>query len=407
MLIYAVAFAVAGATPFILLPVLTKMLTPTEFGKATSFLILAVMIGNFAGLSAHGFVAVRYFKSQAAGFRGVVSTSVLYVCGAHALVLALIPALFPWLADWFGLPASMVLLAVIAALLISLNQIFLAIYQSSGKPMLYLLARSAQALVEIALCVGLLLAVAAESGSRIFSYVIALAASAFIGLRHCRQQGYLGSAMNRTDARSLRAFAVPMIPHILAGTAITYIDRVMVSSILGVDSLGVYMVGMQIGMAMSVLIEPMNKALAPWLFGELAKKDPQVDRRVVRSTYLFYAGLVVAGFIVALVSHRLFDFIIASEYADAKALIPWLVAGFVFQGMYYTVVNYIFYAERTGRLSAMSTGTAVFGALLSYVLISRMGMAGAGISFAITNFSLFALAWFTASRLVPMPWLLR
>lgn len=407
VLLYALAFVAAGLTPFILLPVLTKFLSPTEFGKATSFLILAIIIGNFAGLSAHGFVAVRYFKSGVDEFKGIVSSSLLCVGAAHLLVLLLVPLLFPELKRWFDLSPTLVLLATLAAVLVSLNQVFLAIYQSSGKPALYLRVRLVQAALEIFVCIGLVLTVAANSSSRVASYVVALAASVFLGVRHCRRAGYLGPVTNKRDANALFSFAVPMVPHIMAGTAITFIDRVLVSSLLGVDSLGIYMVAMQIGMAMSVLIEPVNKALAPWLFEQLSKNDARVNRAVVRNTYLFYVGLVAAGLIVTVVARLLFDRVIGIQYAAAKPLIPWLVAGFVFQGMYYTVVNYIFYVERTGRLSAISTTTALFGSLLSYLLISQVGMAGAGISFALTNLALFVLVWLVASRLVPMPWLLR
>ncbi|MGE0581164.1 MAG: lipopolysaccharide biosynthesis protein [Steroidobacteraceae bacterium] len=407
MLLYGAAFAAAGLTPFILLPVLTKFLSPAEFGEATSFLILTAMIGNFAGLSAHGFVAVRYFKSTAGEFKGIVSSSLLCVGAAHLLVLLLVPMLFQELKRWFDLSPVLVLLAILAAVLVSLNQVFLAIHQSSGKPALYLRARLVQAALEIFICVGLVLTVAANSSSRVASYVVAMAACVLLGLRYCRRANYLGLAYNKRDAKALLSFAVPMVPHIMAGTAITYIDRVMVSSLLGVDTLGIYMVAMQIGMAMSVLIEPMNKALAPWLFEQLSKNDDRVNRAVVKSTYLFYAGLVTAGLIVIVVAQLLFDRVIGVQYAAAKPLVPLMVAGFVFQGMYYTVVNYIFYVERTGSLSAISTTTATLGSALSYLLISQFGMAGAGISFAFTNLVLFVLVWIVASRLVSMPWLLR
>ena len=66
IVIYACAFAVAGATPFLLLPVLTRHLSPAQFGEVTSFLMVTALLGNLAGLSAHGFVTVRYFKTARA-----------------------------------------------------------------------------------------------------------------------------------------------------------------------------------------------------------------------------------------------------------------------------------------------------------------------------------------------------
>ena len=407
MLIYAAALAAAGLTPFILLPVLTKLLSPTEFGKATSFLIFAVMIGNFAGLSSHGFVSVRYFKAEPAEFKEIVSSAVLCICAAHLLVLVLLPLLLPVLATWFDLSPRVSAFAVLAALLVSLNQVFLAIFQSTGNPMLYLRARVVQAAAEILICIVLVVTIAPDATSRIASYAIAMAASVYLGLFFCRTKNYLGLAWSRRGIKSLLAFSVPMVPHILAGTAITYVDRVIVSSFLGVDSLGIYMVGMQIGMAMSLLIEPMNKAFAPWLFEQLAKRDPSVNRMVVNYTYRFYVGLIATALVVIIASQALFDRVIGAQYAAAKPLIPWMVMGFVFQGIYYSVVNYIFYAEQTGKLSMISSASALCGGLLSYVFVSQWGMAGAGVSFTLTNLVLFVLAWLLASRVVPMPWFSR
>lgn len=407
MLIYGAAFAVAGAVPFLLLPILTKTLSPVEFGEVTSFLILAGMIGNIAGLSSHGFVAVRYFKSTPTEFSRLVSSSVWSVCCAHAVALVLMPVLFPQLRRLIDLPLWAMSLAVVAALLVSLNLLFLSIYQSSGKPLLYLRARLVQGGVEFLLCVGLIFLVAPHPSARILSYSVAVAASVALGLHYCAVHGHLAIRAHGQNVRELISFSVPMIPHILAGTAIAYLDRVMVSSLLGADSLGIYMVGMQIGMAMIVVIEPLNKALAPWLFEQLSKRDSRVNLEIVRNTYLLYASLALTGLVVVVLSRLLFDQLIGSQYTAAKPLIPWMVVGFVFQGMYYSVVNYVFYAERTGRLAVTTSTVAVAGCLLSFVLISRYGLSGAGVSFALNNLALFGMVWAVASRLVPMPWLMR
>ena len=404
IIIYAAAFAVAGATPFLLLPVLTRYLSPGEFGEVTSFLILVAVLGNMAGLSAHGFVSIRYFKSEVAKFKGIVSSAVLAVATAHLLAATIVLLLFPQLSRVIGLPIGFALLAAFCALTVSLNTIFLALYQSSGQPVLYLKARALQGGVEITLCLGLLILATPDSGARIVSYCTAMAACAALGLVYCTQKNYIGKGANKTDIRGLLSFGLPMLPHIAAGTAITYLDRAMVSSMLGVDHLGIYMVAMQIALAMMVAIEPLNKALAPWLFAQLSLNDASIKRMVVRNTYFLYLALAIIGAAIVFLSHLFFFDFIGMQYSAAKNLVGWIVLGFVFQGMYYSVVNYLFFAEKTGRLSIMSTLTAVLGAALSYLLISAYGLVGAGISFAINNAVLFLLVWIAAARAVPMPW---
>ncbi len=405
VLIYACAFAVAGATPFLLLPVLTRQLTPQQFGEVTSFLILAAMLANAAGLSAHGFVSVRYFKSDRSAFASLSSSAMAAVVAAHALAAALVAMLFPVLQRLLGLPLGWTLLAVLASLVLSLNLVLLSIFQSAGQPMRYLSARVVQGAIELLGCFALLALLVPDAGARIWSYTAALAASAAFAWRACARAGLVGGPARSAHLRALAVFGVPMLPHIVAGSALIYLDRVVVSTLLGTDSLGLYMAAMQTGMVLVVLIEPLNKALAPWLFQQLAAADGLPRPVIVRRTYQIWAGLVAAGCVLATLATYFFDTLVGERYVAAKGLVPWMVAGFVLQGMYYTVVNYLFYAERTGRLSVMSGITACVGCGVSYGLTSAYGLDGAGASFAINYALLFVLVWFAAARAVPMPWL--
>lgn len=404
ILIYACAFAVVGLTPFLLLPILTTKLTPLQFGEVTSFLMLTALLANLTGLSAHGFVSVRFFKTTTAQFRVLVSSSITATVATNAAAAVIVVLLHPMLSHVLGLSLGYTMLAVLAALFLNLNFIFLAIFQSSGQPMLYLKARVVQGLFEFVLCVGLIFLVAADSGSRIYSYVAAIAASALVGLYYCMRRGHVGGNVDRARLRDLVAFGVPMLPHIVAGTAIIYMDRLVVSSLLGAESLGIYMVAMQVGMAMIALIEPLNKALAPWLFEQLSKGPPEVRRMIVKRTYQLYMVLAGIGVLVAGAAHLFFEALIGAQFAAARPLIPWMVAGFVLQGMYYSVVNYMFYAERTGRLSLVTGTTAVAGSVISYTLTSAFGLQGAGASFLVNNALMFLLVWIVAAKAVPMPW---
>ena len=402
--IYAGAFAIVGATPFLLLPILTKQLTPQQFGEVTAFLVLTALLANVSGLSVHGFVSVRFFKTPPDQFRGLVASSLCVLGASHLVSTCALMLLSPALAQPLGLSAGNMLLAAVTALFLNLNLIFLAIFQASGKAWRYFQARLLQGVVEFLLCILLIFWVAADSNSRIVSYSVAVAASAALGFVYCSRSQTIGSGFQRADARALLKFGIPMLPHILAGTAVMYVDRLIVSSILGVQQLGIYMVAMQIGMAMVALNEPLNKALAPWLFQQLAKNEPEIRRTIVKRTYQLFVVLAAIGLVIALAAHLLFNQLIGQQFSDARSLIAWMVAGFVLQGMYYTQVNYMFYAERTGVLSIVTGSTAVLGTGISYMLTTAHGVHGAAMSFFINNGILFCMVWVVAARAVPMPW---
>lgn len=407
VLIYACAFAVAGVVPFILLPVLTKHLSPAQFGEVTSFLIFSALLAKFSSLSTHGYVAVQYFKIDPHNIARLAGTSASLLMIIHILAAIISWLAYPVINTLLNITVAQVLLAVLAAFLINLNLIWLAIFQSTGHAVSYLNSRLIQGALESGLCIAFLLWLAPEASARTSSYAIALAASALFGLSVCLKRKKFIPCFEITQVKRLLAFGLPLLPHVIAGTTIIYLDRLVVSSLLGSESLGLYMVAMQIGMILLAITEPMNKALAPWLFKQLAKNDNIIRRLIVRRTYQLFIFLAIIGLLTAIIADIFFEQIFDIRYQGAKKLIPWMAWGFVMQGMYTAVVNYLFFAERTGWLSIATGCTAIVGSGVSWAMANYYGIEGASMSFALNNTVMFLIVWIMAGQAVPMPWLLK
>jgi O-antigen/teichoic acid export membrane protein len=402
--LYALAFGFAGLTPFVLLPILTHRLSPTQFGQATSWIILAGLIANIFGLTTHGLISVRYYKIPRDRLQTLTTTALAVVAAAHAiLVLGVIlaPGALERLTD---LPRIYSLGAAGAAVAISFNLIGLSVMQISGRAGLYLTLRIVQSAIEIGGCVLLLNLLAVSPDVRILSYVAAVGGSALCGVAFLASQGLLRRAPDVSSGRDVLRFGMPMVPHVLAGQLLSNLDRLMISYVLGVKQLGIFMVASQLGMALSLVIEPLNRALAPWLFEHLAKNDVTENERIIRGTYALFAGLFVIALFSATIFIGIFDNVFTREYATAKLVVLPIAIGMAFQGMYYCVVNYVFYAEATARLSMLSSATVSMAVGWSYLLIKNWGLAGAGISFMLTNATLFVVVWYLARKVIEMPW---
>lgn len=402
--LYAVAFGFAGLTPFLLLPVLTGHLAPADFGRATSWIVVAGIMANVGGLSTHGLLSVRYFKAERSELAALCAAALAIVAALHVGAAAWLATGPDFVADFTSLPRAYSLAALAASAAISVNLIGLAIIQASGRPGLYLILRIIQSAVEIGGCLALLRFWPTSADARILSYGVALAASALAGLLFLARQGLLNTSPDAAALRSAVRFGVPMVPHLVAGQMVSNLDRLMVAYLLGPKSLGIFMVASQLGMALSLVVEPLNRALAPWLFGQLAQEEGVDRRRIVNGTYALFALLVVIALVCATLFAAFFDLLFPAEYAAAKMIIAPVAIGMAFQGMYYGVVNYVFYAEATARLSLVTSTTVLLGGVSSYLLVSRFGIVGAGVSFLIINAALFLAVWWLARRSVPMPW---
>lgn len=407
VMLYAIAFAMAGLTPFVLLPVLTRTLDPAEFGQATSWIAVAGLIANIAGLTAHGLVSVQYFKVERAALRKLVTTALAIVAFFHAAILTLLLVGPDPAATFTQLPKSFTIGATFVALAICVNLVGLAVVQVSNRPGLYLASRLLQSAIEILGCVALIGFLDGTPEARIYSYGAAVTVCALCALAFLASQNLLAKVPDRASAYAALRFGLPTVPHVVAGQLLSNLDRLMVSYVLGIEMLGVFMVASQLGMALGLVIEPLNRALAPWLFEQLAKDDEERKRQIVRASYALFGGLVILSIVAAGVFVALFDLVFPVEYELAKLIIPAIAIGMAFQGMYYGVVNYVFFAEATGRLSVVSVATVSLATIWSFLLISRLGLIGAGLSFMLTNLVLFLAVWRLSARALPMPWFRR
>ncbi|MBI4863767.1 MAG: hypothetical protein HY815_26425 [Candidatus Riflebacteria bacterium] len=90
--VYCVSRVINGAIPFLLLPIMTRYLTPFDYGVLSMFGVLVAVALPLVTLSLHGAVGVRYFDGDRAGLPNYVGNCFLVVLVATAGLSAM-----PWL----------------------------------------------------------------------------------------------------------------------------------------------------------------------------------------------------------------------------------------------------------------------------------------------------------------------
>jgi O-antigen/teichoic acid export membrane protein len=172
-----------------------------------------------------------------------------------------------------------------------------------------------------------------------------------------------------------------------------------------VDETGLLTVGFQLALIIELVAVSFNNAYLPWLFERLKERDPATDRKIVRSTYLFFAGVAGLALLVGLAMPTIAVALLDESYAGSASYVRWFSVAFAFTGMYRVLANYIIYASRTGRLSLVTFTTAAANVPLNYVLITYNGAIGAAQATAAASAIAFVFMWWTATRAHPMPWL--
>jgi O-antigen/teichoic acid export membrane protein len=386
------------------LPVLTRYLTPTDYGIVSMMGVLVGVAGPFIGLNIHGAISVKYFGSGRAEIARYVGNCFVLLCASTAAVSMVFwlfarpisaAAAFP--RDWLPI-----------VIIISISQfvilVLLTLWQVEDRPVWYGAFQVLQAVLNIGLTILLVVGLHLNWQGRVEAQAASVLLCAVIAFVVLRRMGWLRFSYDSSDLQHALKFGVPLIPHAIGALLIAQTGRIFITNMVSVADTGVYMVGYQLAMVVELLAASFNKAYVPWLYSRLSIGEPRVKRRIVKLTYAYFAAILVFAASLSVLLPSVVSFVVGKDFAAAGQYTAWIALGFAFSGMYYMVANYIFYAGATHILAWITLATAAMNILFNYVLITMNGAVGAAQASALAMFMSFALTWMLSARVYAMPW---
>lgn len=403
--VFLFANVLNAAIPFLLLPVLTRALTPEDYGIVSMFTVFLSFTNTFVGLSVHGAINVQYFKLESKRFAEYV-TGCLILLIASAMLVYLVVLVF---GDAFeaplGLPHKWMLIAVTTSFFQFLITIRLSIWVVTGSAIKYGALQVSQTFVNATLSLGLIFIVGLFWEGRVIGQSVAILLFGLVAIFSVARSGYVVNSKNiSADIKNALMFGLPLIPHVVGGFVMTSTDRVIISSRMDVSAVGIYMVGLQLGQAMALLADSFNKVYAPWVMGNLS--DERLDKLVlVKKSYLAMILFLLIGVVWGGAAIVILPFLVGDKFESAKSIIMYMCLGHSITALYYIVTNYIFYAEKTRVLALITFFSASLNVPLTYYLVSHFGIEGAAIAFLIVQIVFFSSTWLLSNKVYPMPWL--
>ena len=404
--IYLCANIASAAIPFLLLPVLTRVLEPVDYGAIAMFAVTLTVFSAFVGLSVHGAVGVQYFKLGSRELAEFITTCLILVLFSTFLLTALVVGLSSIITSITKLPLDWLVVGVLLAGIQAVGLIRLTLWQVAGQPFTYGAFQFSQTLANGLLSLYLVLVVGLAWQGRLIGQGLALTSFGILGIYFLYQDNFLVHPNNfLVHLRKALKFGIPLIPHAIGALFVLSADRYIISTVIDLKSAGIYTVGLQIGMIIGVLVDAINKAYSPWLMQKLTVIDPETKNLIVKLTILYFIFLMGLALVFGALSPIILQILAGPAFQDAQSVTIYTALGFSFSGCYLMVTNYIFYTNKTAILAFVTffSGTIHIG--LTYLLVASSGIVGAGQAFAISQFLAFIGTWWLAQKVYPMPWL--
>ena len=401
---YALSDILKQAINFLLLPLYTAYLSTADYGALSIALAAAAVLEVAYGLGLRSAVGRLYFDQRdERQVRAFAGTLAIFLAGFGAvmtvLLLAVGPALWPLLGQ-DEVPFSPYIVLVL--LTVPLNNLGLSLvlplYYVRGQAVRY----AAFSLFSFAMVTGgtVLFVVGLGQGAagalwgRWIAALIVLVPTLAILRRNARP------VFDRAQLRAALAFSLPLVPHLISAWALNFSDRIILGNFVSLDDVGLYAVGYQFGLVVSVLITGMNNAWTPWYF----RVSTQGGGAPVPRFATYYVMLIAAlGVGAALLAREAVAIMTAPSYHAAWTIVPLVVLGYVINGLVARFMDVLLLHKRTGVVPLTTIAAGVANIAFNLVAIPRLGILGAAYGTVFGYVVRLALTAYYAARTAPLP----
>jgi len=393
------------AVSFFLLPVLTKYLSPKEYGIISIFMAFISFTSPLIVFGIPTLIGIDFFKEKHNRLKEILS-SLFFLSALLALIIIIIFIFIgPYFVKLFHVPYNWLVSVPLFVFLTVVPQSVSVLLRSKNKPFQFALFESPQSILKILLSIILVVHFDLHWQGRLYSLLITNVLFFILGIFILYKMNFMSMKIRFNKIIEGLKFGAGLIPHSTSNQLIRMSDRLFIVSICGPTAAGMYAVGWQIASIVLVLLNAFNLAWAPYLFEKLSKQSPHNNIILVKNSY--YVILLFLVFIIGLnfISPIIYKYFVDPKYYESIKFVKWLSIGFFFASIYLTVIDYIFYEKKAYLLSTITTVNLAIHASLNYVLVHKYGPIGASYAFAITMFVVMCLAFITSYKVHSMPWL--
>lgn len=403
--LYSIFNVLNAAIPFLLIPFLSRALTPQEYGIITLYTTAISFLMPFISLNLQGAITNKFYSKDTINISEYIGNSVLILLTTVAIGIFIVNIYSLDIEAFIKFPSNWLWSIVVVCGVQTLMQICLVNWQMQGKAFSFGLFQLSFSLINFSLTLYLVYHKNLKWEARIISHTLVSSLWGIFALGLLFLGKKVNFSFNKLYIKNALNFGVPLIPHALGGFLIAMTDKVLIANMIGVEATGLYGVGFQVGSVLSIITSAFNLAYVPWLFSNLKEENVQKKQKIVKFTYLYFVGLILfVGFSAAILPF-INAFFLGEKFINSYSISLWVLTGFAFNGMYLMVTNYIFYVEKTRYLGMTTLIVGILNVFLCHFLIRKLGIIGAAVSTAISYGICFAVTWYLSNLVYPMPWL--
>jgi O-antigen/teichoic acid export membrane protein len=390
-LLYLLSGLAQRASPVLALPVLSRIVSPESLGEIAAALAVANVLTIIMGLGLNSAILRLYFDDDARSPKKAWAALTRIQLGGATLIATTAVVAGP---VWSELVfeelrwGQSLIAAVLLAFAMSRLSTILAVVRSSGHVEQYLALTLASGPLGVFL--GLLAATSWNAGGYIggllAGYVVAVVAGEIIH--------YAPAAWRWRELQHGMYYSIILLAHMVAGWVFTMSDRVLLERFLPLEAVGEYFVAYAIATGTYLAFDSIQAVWVTNFYASTSEEKARFVRGAPASLTLI--GGLVAITVASMAPHVLHVFMPSYDFWVVVA-VTFITVGIVSRPMYLVCFTALSDQKTPRPLALSSALAAAISVTLNIILIPKVGIAGAGITYSVVSVAQAAIV-ITATR---------
>ncbi len=380
---YTLATAVDAVLPLVLVPLLTRLLSPYDFGLWSLFQVTLAFLAPLLGLCLNEALRMRFHQLSPQQLPHALGAAALLITSGGGIALAIVALWGQALTPWLHLSAFNIALCVVGACSLAFLQKTLAVCQFNHHKAAFMLLQALQTLVGLAVVLLLLFGFNMGWQSCAYGRVIGLLTGAAGSAVYLRTQHNFGRNMWQQRAhtqhymRDLGRLGMRYWPFGLLGVTQTWLNRYIVASYTSVDVAGFYGLAEAFALVLGFGVTGFILAWQPWMFGRWRSVDATQQRSVLRVYGLFVLSLPVAALIMTGVAMLTMPLLLSAHFWGVRAYLALTMLQMAAMGIFMAAQCFWQSRQKVLPMACYSMATLALNAALALWWVPRYGANGA------------------------------
>lgn len=380
---------------FLLLPVYTLFLSPTDYGIISYTTTITTFLNVIGILGLNSYVLRYYFiHKDEESRKKVLGTAFLAIGIFNAFLLGLSYIFMPYVISQYEIQVAwnpFFKLTLITNFLSCFSTIPLCLYRIQQKANKFVLLNISRTIFSVLM--NLLFLVVLRKGINGYFYANLISALPFVPIYLLIISKYSSFSFSVDYLKEGLKFSLPLVPGTLAFVIINMSDRIILERNVELSQIGLYNIAVTMSSTLNIVISSGYHAFEPDIFAKYGDRGYYDFVQKVQKVY--YSSIYLMGFLISLFSQEVFYFFTSEKFHESYIYVPILIFTAMISGQQIIYSAVLQGDRKTKTIGIVTIIGACTSVILNLLLVPLWGVWAAAATGALSMTTMNLLEYVT------------